>query len=126
MNRLMEPDAPEPDITRGTLEGQIITSPTTLFRIQGTPYGGLQSYIAEGEILDIDPQSFGSIGVFAIPGFQRFYRHVMVGQGYPHHGAVAFDKVGKTLYDAVSMIGIENIGTPLPAGTLYPTENPFS
>ena len=126
MNRLMEPEAPEPDITRGTLEGQLITSPTTLFRIQGTPDGGLQSYIAEGEILDIDPQSFGSIGVFAIPGFQRFYRHVMVGQGYPHHGAVAFDKVGKTLYDAVSMIGIENIGTPLPAGQLYPNENPFA
>ncbi len=125
MNRLMEDPANEPDITRGTLEGQLAPGATTFFRIQGGADGSLSSYLAEGNILDIDPRSFGSIGVFAIPDFARFYRHVLIAKHYPHHGAVAFGRCGKVLYDAVTMLGLDDVNTPLPAGQLYPGENPF-
>lgn len=125
MNRLMEDPAKAPDITRGTLEGQLLPGPASFFRVQGTADGGLVSYIADGNILDLDPQSFGGIGVFAIPDFARFYRHVLIGKNFPHHGAVAFAKCGKVLFDAVRLLGIEDVNTPLPAGTLYPGENPF-
>ena len=124
MNRLMEDPAKEPDITRGTLEGQLAPGPTTFFRIQGRADGALVSYVAEGEILDIDPRSFGSIGVFAIPNFARFYRHVLIAKQFPHHGAVAFRHCGKALYDAVSLMGVEDTSVPLPRGILYPGENP--
>jgi L-fucose isomerase-like protein len=66
MKRALEPDG-EPDITRGTLEGQFKPGAVTLFRLQSTSDGILKSYIAQGEVKDIDPQSFGGIGVLAIP-----------------------------------------------------------
>ena len=124
MKRLMEPDSPEPDITRGTLEGRLRPGPVTFFRLQGTLDGGLASYVAEGRILDIDPKSFGCIGVFAIPHFARFYRHALIGV-FPHHGAVAFAHAGRTLFDAVRLLGVTDVRTPRPAGTPYPGENPF-
>jgi len=125
MNRLMEDPAAEPDITRGTLEGRLRPGPITFFRLQGTPDGALLSYVADGNILDIDPKSFGCIGVFAIPNFARFYRHVLIGHGFPHHGAVAFEACGRVLYDAAKMLGVDAVSTPRPATAPYPEENPF-
>jgi L-fucose isomerase-like protein len=124
MNRLME-DGGKPDITRGTLEGQIQPGEITFFRVQGTPDCELRSYIAEGEVLDVGPCSFGGIGIFAIPNFARFYRHVLIGGHFPHHGAVGFRKVGKVLHEAVQLLGVEDIGVPLPDTMLYEGENPF-
>lgn len=125
MKRLMEEPSAPPDITRGTLEGQIRPGPTTFFRLQGGADNVLRSYICEGSILDVDPKSFGGIGVFAIPNFARFYRHVVMGKRFPHHGAVAFDHVGKALFDAVKLLGVEDINVPLPPTMWYPGENPF-
>ena len=114
------------DITKGTLEGQIKPSATTMFRLQSNSDSKLVSYIAEGHFLDIDPCSFGGIGIAAIPGFARFYRHVLVGKRFPHHGAYAFKNVGKILFEALHLLGVDDINTPLPAGQLYPGENPFA
>ncbi len=66
MKRLMEPDSKEPNITRGTLEGRIKPGDITIFRLQSTADAKLKSYMAEGEVLDIDPKSFGGIGVIAV------------------------------------------------------------
>jgi L-fucose isomerase-like protein len=125
MNHLLEDPKKAPDITRGTLEGQLKPGPMTLFRLQGRAEGGLESYIAEGNILDIDPHSFGSIGVLSIPEFARFYRHVLIEKHFPHHAAIAFKKEGRVLYDALRMLGLTNIHTPRPADRLYENENPF-
>jgi L-fucose isomerase-like protein len=125
MNRLLEDPSEEPDFTRGTLEGQLRPGPTTFFRLQGDAEGRLVSYVSEGNILDIDPHSFGGIGIFAIPNFARFYRHILIGKRFPHHGAVAFSKCGKTLVDGVKMLGVNDINTPLPNSMWYPGENPF-
>jgi L-fucose isomerase-like protein len=124
MHRLMEPDK-KPDITRGTMEGRIRAGEVTIFRLQSTPDTILKSYVAQGEVLDIDPKSFGGIGVFAIKEMGRFYRHVLIEKRFPHHTAVAFAHAGKTLFGAVRMLGVEDVGFNRPAGTLYRTENPF-
>ncbi len=79
----MEPGK-EPDITRGTLDGRIRPGDVTIFRLQSTADTKLRAYAAEGETLDIDPRSFGSIGVFAIPEMGRFYRHVLIEKRFPH------------------------------------------
>ena len=125
MNSLMEDPSLPPDITRGTLEGQIAASLTTVFRLQGTADGDLAAYIAQGEILDIDPCTFGGIGVFAIPDFARFYRNVLIEGAFPHHAAVAFDHAGKAIFDAIKLLGVDDISTPLPAAVPYPGENRF-
>jgi L-fucose isomerase-like protein len=124
MHRLMEPDG-EPNITRGTLEGRIRSGPISIFRIQSTSDAWLQAYIANGEVLDVDPKSFGSIGVFAIPEMGRFYRHVLIEKRFPHHTAIAFKQAGKTLFAACRMLGLEDIFFNHPKGVYYPTENPF-
>ena len=123
-NRLLE-NGGTPDITRGTLEGDIAPSPITFYRLQCDSEGVLRSYIAEGEVLDVPTGSFGGIGVFGIPEMGRFYRHVLIEKRYPHHGAVAFGHFGKTLFDIFRFLGIEDIAYNHPANLPYPTENPF-
>ena len=81
---------------------------------------------AEGEVLPVATKSFGGIGVFAIPEMNRFYRHVLIEGGYPHHGAVAFGHAGKAIFTALKLLGIEKVGFNQPAGMLYPSENPFA
>ncbi|MBN2353764.1 MAG: fucose isomerase [Spirochaetales bacterium] len=124
MHRLMEPDK-EPQITRGTLEGRMKPGEITIFRLQSTADTRLRSYMAEGEILDIDPKSFGSIAVFAVPEMARFYRHVLIEKRFPHHTGVAFKHAGKSLFAALKMIGVDDVSFNLPKGTLYQGENPF-
>lgn len=124
MHRLMEPGK-EPNITRGTLEGQIKPGDTTIFRLQSTADTQLRSYIAEGEVLNIHPKSFGSIGVFAIKEMARFYRHVLIAKRYPHHTAVAFNHCGKALFAAMKMLGIHDVAFNQPKGMMYNDENPF-
>jgi hypothetical protein len=87
--------------------------------------GGLASYVAEGQILDLDPRSFGSIGIVAIPNFLRFYRHVLIGGQFPHHTAVSFAHSGAVLFDALKLLGVKEVNVPLPVGVRYPNENPF-
>ena len=125
MNRGLEGGG-TPVISRGTMEGQIKPSDTTMFRLQSNSDSKLVSYIAHGSFLDVNPHSFGSLGVAAIPGFARFYRHVLIQKRFPHHGAFGFAKCGKVLFEALRLLGVEDINTPKPAGQLYPGENPFA
>ena len=120
----MEPGA-EPNITRGTLEGRIKTGDITIFRLQSTADTRLKSYMAQGEVLDVEPGSFGSIGVFAIREMGRFYRHILIEKRFPHHTAVAFNHSGKHLFEAMKMLGVEDILFNLPAKMYYKTENPY-
>lgn len=124
MKRGLEPDS-EPNITRGTLEGDIIPGDITFFRLQSTADSKIRAYVAEGEVLPVRTKSFGAIGVFAIPEMGRFYRHVLIEKNYPHHGAVAFGHFGKSLFDLFRYLGVEDIGFNQPKGMMYKTENPF-
>ncbi len=124
MKRLLEPDD-EPNISRGTLEGQIAPNKITLLRLQSSPETELMAYIAEGEILDIDPKTFGGTGVFAIKEMGRFYRYALLENGFPHHTAIAFKNVGKTLYEVFKLLGIKKIYHNQKDNTLYEKENPF-
>lgn len=113
------------EVTNGTLEGDIVPGNITFYRLQSTADAQLKAYVAEGEVLPVATQSFGGIGVFAIPEMGRFYRHVLVEKNYPHHGAVAFGHFGKTIFEVFKYLGVEDIGFNQPKGMLYPTENPF-
>lgn len=126
MHSLMEPDK-EPNITRGTLEGRLKPGNVTIYRLQSTADTKLKAYIAQGEILDIDPCSFGGIGVFAINQMARFYRHILIEHKFPHHTAVTFEHAGKTIFNIFKMLGLcpSYIFFNRSANDRYPTENPF-
>ena len=125
MHRLMEPEQ-QPNITRGTLEGQIKAGPVSIFRIQSTADAHIRAYVANGEVLNVKPKSFGSIGVFAIQEMGRFYRHILIEKRFPHHTAIAFKHAGKTLFAASKMLGVSEVFFNQPKGMMYPTENPFA
>jgi L-fucose isomerase-like protein len=124
MARALEPNQ-EPNITRGTLEGDIIPGDITFFRLQSNADAELTAYVAEGEVLPVATRSFGAIGIFAIPEMGRFYRHVLIEKRYPHHGAVAFGHYGKAIYNLFNYLGVKELGFNQPKGMLYKTENPF-
>ncbi len=115
------------EVTNGTLDGDIVPGDITFYRLQSTADDQLRAYIAQGEVLPVATRSFGSIGVFAIPEMDRFYRHVLVQGNFPHHGAVTFGHYGSALYEVFKLIGVDptEIGYNQPAGVRYPTENPF-
>ena len=125
MKRALEPDLPEPNITCGTMEGDIKAGKVTFFRLQSAADTRLLAYIAEGESLDVPTESFGSIGVFAIPEMERFYRHVLIQKRFPHHGAVAFGHFGKAIFEVFKYLGIADISYNQPKSLPYPSENPF-
>lgn len=124
--KIMARTLPE-DVTKGTIEGNLIPGKTTIFRLQSTADTKLRAYVAQGEILPVSVKSFGNIGVFAIHEMSRFYRHVLIEKNYPHHAAIAFGYYGKILYEVFKYIGIpvENIDTNYPKQIFYLTENPF-
>ncbi len=124
---IMARNLPE-EVTQGTLEGDIVPGDITFFRLQSTADNILRAYVAQGEVLPVATKSFGGIGVFAIPEMGRFYRHVLIQGGYPHHGAVAFGHHGKALFEVFKLIGVCpcEIGYNQPASLPYKTENPFA
>ena len=124
MNRGLE-GGKEPNVTRGTIEGDIIPGDITFFRLHAGTDGTLQAYIAQGEVLPVPTGSFGGIGVFAIPEMGRFYRNVLIAKHYPHHGGVVFGKHGKSLFTVLDYLGVGDIAYNQPKGVMYKTENPF-
>ncbi|MBR4206327.1 MAG: L-fucose/L-arabinose isomerase family protein [Clostridia bacterium] len=113
------------EVTNGTLEGDIVPGDITFYRLQSTADNHLYAYVAQGEVLPVATRSFGGVGVFAIKEMGRFYRHVLIENGFPHHGAVAFGHYGKALFEVFKYLGAEKIGWNKPASDKYPTENPF-
>ena len=113
------------EVTNGTLEGDIQPGNITFYRLQSTADNHLYAYVAEGEVLPVATRSFGGIGVFAIKEMGRFYRHVLIENGFPHHGAVAFGHFGKEVFEVFKYLGVESIGYNQPETIPYATENPF-
>ena len=113
------------EVTNGTLEGDIKPGDITFYRIQSTADNHLYAYVAQGEVLPVPTRSFGGIGIFAIDEMARFYRHVLIEDGFPHHGAVAFGHYGKALFEVFKYLGVEKIGYNKPKHDKYKTENPF-
>lgn len=109
----------------GTMEGDLIPGGMTLFRLHSTADCRLTAYVAQGEILPVPTRSFGSIGIIAIPEMARFYRNVLLEKHFPHHGAVAFERIGGALWEVFRLLGVADVSFNQPKGMLYPTENPF-
>lgn len=109
----------------GTMEGDLVPGKMTFFRLHGTADCRTQAYIARGEVLPVPTQSFGSIGIIAIPEMGRFYRNVLIEKNYPHHGAVAFEDISKVLWEVFKLLGVKDVEFNHPKGMLYENENPF-
>lgn len=112
-HRLLEPKDSEPDITRGTLEGDIAPGDITLYRLQCDSEGVLRSYVFDGEVLPVKTRSFGGIGVMAVKGMAGFYRNVLIEKGFPHHGAFMFKHMADSTVKLFKLLGVQDISTNL-------------
>ncbi len=124
--RIMARSLP-PEVTKGTIEGDLIPGETTVYRLQSSSDSKLKAYVVQGEILPVQTKSYGSIGVFAVKEMNRFYRHVLIEKNYPHHAAILFGKYGKYLFEIFKYIGIDlqDIDYNKCKDRYYPSENPF-
>ena len=123
-NRLLE-NGGKPDFTRGTLEGDLKPGDITLLRLHSNADSTLEAYVAEGEVLPVKTRSFGGIGIIAIDEMARFYRHVLIAKHFPHHGAVAFSHIGRSLYSLFEYLGVKDVSFNRKSGDLYNGECPF-
>ena len=124
--RIMARSLP-PEVTMGTIEGDLAPGKTTIYRLQSSADTKLKAYVAQGEILPVATKSFGCIGIFAIKEMNRFYRHVLIEKNYPHHAAVMFGHFGMYLFEVFKYLGIciEDIDYNKCRDKYYPAENPF-
>lgn len=60
MKRSLEPDS-EPNITRGTMEGDIVEGEITFYRLQGNARGKLTAYVAQGRFFPLRPALSGEL-----------------------------------------------------------------
>lgn len=114
------------ETSMGTMNGNIVDGNITLYRLQSRADTQLNAYIAQGEVLPIDCKSFGGIGIVAINEMSRFYRHVLIENSFPHHGAFAFGSHGRALFEVFKFLGVEQIYYNQPKSLPYKFENPFS
>ncbi|HLX12408.1 MAG TPA: hypothetical protein VKS81_06305, partial [Bacteroidota bacterium] len=54
-----------------------------------------------------------------------FYRHVLIEKRFPHHTAVAFSHEGRTIWEAMKMMGVADLSFNHSKEMYYPTEHPF-
>ncbi len=115
------------DMAGGTLQGDIRPGEITLYRLQSTADAKLRAYVAQGEILPVATRSYGSIGICGIREMGRFYRHVLVGKHFPHHGALLFGHYGHAVYEVFKYLGIGagDIDWNRQGNERYAAENPF-
>lgn len=120
--------APLGKVIQGTLESGIVPGDITFYRLQSVADNVLRAHVVQDEVFPAATHSFGAIGISAIPGMNRFYRHILVEKDFPHYGAVAFGHYGETTYKVFKYIDVdvEKIRFNQPKGMLYRTENPFT
>jgi L-fucose isomerase-like protein len=126
MNR-KAPNAPETgqELTRGTLEGRMAPGEITCYRLHSTADGRLQAYVAQGEVLPVEMETYGCHALFAIPQMARFYRHVLLKKHFPHHGAVLYGPHAGALFDLFVNLGVPDVSHNHRQDDRYEHENPF-
>lgn len=111
--------------SQGTIQGEIKVGNITCFRLQGDIDGHLKAYVAEGQILPVNIDTYGGRGVIAVPEMERFYRNVLLGRHYPNHFALIFGHYGKQLIAILEQLGIKEIEYNHPENIPYLNENIF-
>ena len=103
----------------------MISGKMTMFRLHSDPDGRLKAYVANGEILPAEVNTYGDYGIFAVKEMERFYRYVLVEQHFPHHAAILFENQAEAVFEVLRYLGITSIAYNQPQSLPYAAENPF-
>ena len=111
--------------SKGTVQGNLISGPVTIFRLQGMRDNKLRAYVAQGQILPVSMDTYGGQGIIAVPEMERFIRNVVLEKQYPNHCAVIFGHYGRALTAILRQLGIEEIDYNHPESAPYVNESIF-
>ena len=126
MKRGLEPDLAEPDITRGTMEGDLKAGDITFYRLQSGADTTLHAYIAQGAVLDVPTNSFGSIGVSVSPRWIASTAMSSLRSAIPTMALWPSATTASPCLRSSSIWGVTDIAYNQPKHLPYPTENPFA
>jgi len=111
--------------SKGTIQGQIVPGAVTIFRLQGTTEGKLRAYVAQGQILPVTVDTYGGLGVIAIPEMERFCRNIVMGKHFPNHTILFFGHHGKEIISVMRQLGVDEIDSNQPKTVPYRDESIF-
>lgn len=85
----------------GACTGKIKSGPFTFFRLSTDDFNGtLRGYVGEGQILSIDPKTFGSRGIAKIKDLDKLMNYICL-EGFEHHVAINLSQVAKSVKEAL-------------------------
>ncbi len=112
--------------SKGTIQGSVVPGAVTIFRLQGMRDGKLRAYIAQGQILPVEEDTYGGKAIIAVPEMERFIRNVILEKQFPNHCAVLFGHFGEMLTAVLRQLGIDEIDYNHPKEIPYRNENVFT
>lgn len=112
--------------SNGTVQGNIVSGAVTIFRLQAMRDGKLRAYVAQGQILPVEMDTYGGRAVIAIPEMERFIRNVIIEKQFPNHCAVLFGHYAEELTAIMRQMGVTEIDYNHPKSVPYEKENMFS
>jgi len=114
-----------PENAMGVVEFVMDDGPVTLLRCTQDNEGRAKAALIQGAVEPNEATTFGAYGWVRLPGFQRFYRNVLL-RHFPHHVAMNRAHVGNVLWEALgNYLGFEVYTADNPAGGWSP-ELPFN
>jgi len=109
----------------GVVEFVMDDGPVTLLRCTQDNEGRPKAALIQGAVEPNEATTFGAYGWVRLPGFQRFYRNVLL-RHFPHHVGMNRAHVGNVLWEALgNYLGFEVYTADNPAGGWRP-ELPFN
>lgn len=114
------------ECSMGTIQGRLSSAKVTIFRIQAMRDNRIRAYVAQGQLLPVQIDTYGGYGIIAISQFMRFLRNVIIERHFPNHCAVLFGHFGRELINLLKALGVEEIYYNHPKEIPYPNENFYS
>lgn len=112
--------------SKGTIQGTLVSGAVTIFRIQGGRDNKLRAYVAQGQILPVEEDTYGGKAIIAIQEMERFIRNVVLEKQFPNHCVIVFGHYGEQLIAILHQLGIQEIDYNHPKDVPYISENLFS
>ncbi len=109
--------------SKGTVQGNVIPGAVTIFRIQGGRDNRLRAYVAQGQILPVEEDTYGGKAIIAVSGMERFIRNVVLEKQFSNHCVVIFGHYGEELIAILRQLGISEIDYNHPDSIPYENEN---
>lgn len=97
--------------SKGTIHGRVVDGVVTMLRIQADVNGELIAYVAKGEILPVDINTYGGYGIIGLKNFDKFFREIILEKGFTNHVSVVFGDHYSKVCETLKQLNIKKENT---------------